>query len=337
MGSGENSSNLSSYSNLRYDNSSQSLIVDNLEVNSNFFINGSLIKSNLGINNANNGEIFFGSNGGFIGTNGNLKWSNAENILDLKNNGIIKTSNIEATNIYVNGKNITQIDISSLNGIIPVGSGGTGLGSINSGYLLFGNNSTDLATNSNLYWDNTNNRIGIGGSLLPQKTIDINGDINITGSIYNNNQLLSNIYDWKSAVNDSNTIYTNKNLYVDYDSNDNYYKFKVKGNVFASGEIYSSSDIRLKTNISNIDEPIKKIEQINGVYYNLISNEKRCIGLIAQEVEKIIPEVVYTNTDNTKAIAYNNMVGLLVESIKELSSRISNIEEKLNYLNINRI
>jgi hypothetical protein len=335
MGTGDNYIN--AYSNLRFDNLTKIFTVDNLEINSNLIVNQNLIKSNLGIENATQGELFFGSNGFFMGTSANLRWSNNENILDLKNNGIIKTSNIEATNIFVNGKNITQIDISSLNGIIPVTSGGTGIGAINSGYLLFGDNSTVLGTNSNLYWDNTNNRIGIGGSLIPQKTLDINGDINFNGFIYNNNKLLSNIYDWKPAINDNNTIYTNKNLYLDYNSNDNYYKFKVNGNVFASGEIYSSSDIRLKTNISNINEPIKKIEQLNGVYYNLISNEKRCIGLIAQEVEKIIPEVVYTNIDNTKAIAYTNMVGLLVESIKELSSRIGVIEEKLNYHNINRI
>ena len=281
-------------------------------------------------------ELLFGSNNSNIGYSSGLIWSNLDKTLDLKA-GIIKTSNIEAVNIFVNGKNITQIDISSLNGIIPVSSGGTGLGSIQSGYLLFGNNNTTIGTTSNFYWDNSTKRLGIGGTISPIKTLDIIGDINLTGSIYNNNNLLSNIYDWKTAINDTNTIYTNKNLYLDYDNYDNYYKFKVKGNIFASGEIYSSSDIRLKTNISNIDEPIKKIEQLNGVYYNLISNEKRCIGLIAQEVEKIIPEVVYTNYDDTKAISYTNMIGLLVESIKELSTRVNKIEEKLNYLNINRI
>ena len=211
---------------------------------------------------------------------------------------------------------------------MPINKGGTGNTIFNSGQILFGNNTNNLLSSPNLFWDNTNNKLGIGGTTIPNKSLDILGDINISGDIYKNNILLSNIYDWKTTINDTNTIYINKGVYIDYNSNDFYYKFKVNGNVFASGEIYSSSDIRLKTNITTILNPIDKIQQLNGVYYNLISTNKRCIGLIAQEVEKIIPEVVYTNSDEMKAIAYNNMIALLVESIKELSNRIKILEEK---------
>ena len=66
-----------------------------------------------------------------------------------------------------------------------------------------------------------------------------------------------------------------------------------------------------------------KIEKLRGVYFNYINNDdKKQIGMIAQEVEKIIPEVVYNTNENTKAIAYNNIIGLLVEGIKELSDLI---------------
>jgi len=84
-----------------------------------------------------------------------------------------------------------------------------------------------------------------------------------------------------------------------------------------------------KTNISDIDNSLNKVEQLKGVYYNLMNEEKRSIGLIAQDVEKIIPEVVHTNKDNTKSIAYGNMIALLVESIKELNIKIKKLEEKL--------
>jgi hypothetical protein len=133
---------------------------------------------------------------------------------------------------------------------------------------------------------------------------------------------------FKDSPNNSNIIYTDKQLFLGYSNNDNY-KLKVNGNIYVSGYVTGLSDIRFKTNISIIKNSLEKLEQINGVYYNLINDDKRSIGLIAQEVEKIIPEVVYTNTDNTKSIAYTNMVAILVESIKEINERLKKLEEKL--------
>jgi len=291
-------------------------------------------KGGTGLTLINQGYILYGGNTTNLNISSNLFWNNSISTLIVQN--ITINSNVLINgNINGNGYNLSNIDLLKTSNILQVNKGGTGLTSINQGYILYGgSNNNNLNISSNLFWNTTNNSLGIGGTLIPKKTIDILGDINISGDIYKNNILFSNIYDWKQSINDSNTIYTNKNLYIDYTSNDNYYKFKVNGNIFASGEIYCSSDINLKTNISNITEPIKKLEKINGVYYNLISNQKRCIGLIAQEVEKIIPEIVYTNVDNTKGIAYNNMMGLIVESIKELSYRIEKLEEKINYNNI---
>jgi len=193
--------------------------------------------------------------------------------------------------------------------------------------LLIGNDVNPVLQTSNLIWNRDTISLGIGNS-VPMKTLDVNGDINFSGALFNNYVQVPSISSFKQYPLTPNMIYTDKQFFIGYSNNDNY-KFKVDGNVYVAGYITGLSDVRYKTNISNITEPIDKIEQLQGVYYNLLHEEKRSIGLIAQEVEKIIPEVVYTNTDNTKSIAYGNMIAVIVESIKELSLRIKKLEEKL--------
>jgi hypothetical protein len=80
----------------------------------------------------------------------------------------------------------------------------------------------------------------------------------------------------------------------------------------------------VKTNIEPIEHPTTTINLLRGVYYNRIGDSTRKIGLIAQEVERILPEVVLDG--DLKSIAYGNIVALLIEGFKELSQRISTIE-----------
>jgi hypothetical protein len=99
---------------------------------------------------------------------------------------------------------------------------------------------------------------------------------------------------------------------------------------------YSGSDERFKTNIKTIENALDKTLLLRGVNYNDFRNEpdELKMGLIAQEVELIIPEVVDTDEKTTmKSIAYSNMIGLLVEAIKELNNKIINLENKINNLN----
>ena len=90
---------------------------------------------------------------------------------------------------------------------------------------------------------------------------------------------------------------------------------------------YSTSDERVKTNIKTIENALEKTLLLRGVEYNdfRIEPDKKRIGLIAQEVELIIPEVVGENEmDRIKCISYGSLVVLLVESIKELNNKVSN-------------
>jgi hypothetical protein len=92
---------------------------------------------------------------------------------------------------------------------------------------------------------------------------------------------------------------------------------------------YSTSDERVKTNIKTIENALDKTLLLRGVEYNdfIFEPDKKRLGLIAQEVEFIIPEVVGENEmDDIKCIIYGSMVGLLVEAIKQLNNKVSKLE-----------
>jgi hypothetical protein len=96
---------------------------------------------------------------------------------------------------------------------------------------------------------------------------------------------------------------------------------------------YYSSDISLKDNIRPIESALFKVQQINGVTFDwndksseLQQQKGHDVGLIAQEVEKVLPEVVEIREDGIMAIQYEKVVPLLVESIKELTKRVEELE-----------
>jgi carbonic anhydrase/acetyltransferase-like protein (isoleucine patch superfamily) len=108
----------------------------------------------------------------------------------------------------------------------------------------------------------------------------------------------------------------------------------VKQNVIVSGDISTSSDIRLKSNISLIDNALSKVKAIEGVYFERNNQPGRRVGVIAQQIEQVLPEVVIQDGEY-KTVTYGNIVGLLVEAIKELQGRIEMLETKVEDLSGN--
>lgn len=90
----------------------------------------------------------------------------------------------------------------------------------------------------------------------------------------------------------------------------------------------STSDISLKENVFTIENALEKVLSLRGVEYDRVESGEHQIGVIAQEVEKIIPEVVYG--DEIKSVAYANLVGLLIEAIKEQQKEIDELKKKFN-------
>jgi hypothetical protein len=116
-----------------------------------------------------------------------------------------------------------------------------------------------------------------------------------------------------------------------------------QGLIKATNDIvaYATSDKRLKENIIQIPSAIDKVKQINGVYFDWISlseeeektihgNKGHDIGVIAQEIEAILPELVTTRDNGYKAVKYEKIVALLIEAIKEQQGEIDELKRKIN-------
>jgi len=112
----------------------------------------------------------------------------------------------------------------------------------------------------------------------------------------------------------------------------------VTGAITATGDVtaFSTSDKNLKQNIVNIDGALDKVSQINGVYYDwteeaLEKNKhlkaEKEVGVIAQDVEKVLPEIVATREDGTKAVKYERLCAILIESVKELKKEIEELKK----------
>ena len=106
------------------------------------------------------------------------------------------------------------------------------------------------------------------------------------------------------------------------------------GSLVADGDVTAfrqntSSDARLKKNISTIDHGLKKVNAMRGVSYELLRDNTRNVGVIAQEMEEVVPEVVTEGQDGMKAVNYGALVGVLIEAVKELTQEVETLKAKL--------
>lgn len=102
------------------------------------------------------------------------------------------------------------------------------------------------------------------------------------------------------------------------------YTLDVDGTIRATTDIVLTSDRRLKRDIKKIEGALDKICKISGYMY--IHNEQESTGCIAQEVKEVLPQVVRGTEESTYSIAYGNMMGIVIEAIKELRDEISNLK-----------
>lgn len=100
------------------------------------------------------------------------------------------------------------------------------------------------------------------------------------------------------------------------------------GDVEFAGDVTSSSDRRLKKDIKRIDDAMGKVAAIEGVTFTRIDSNRESTGLIAQQVQQVLPQAVHTNKDGMLSVSYGNLVGLLVEAVKELKAEIEALKAK---------
>ena len=108
----------------------------------------------------------------------------------------------------------------------------------------------------------------------------------------------------------------------------------VTGSVEATGDItaYFSSDERLKDNVTPIIGALDKINQIGGYEFDWNNNSEHSghdVGVIAQEIEKVLPEVVVDRDNGYKAVRYEKIVALLIEAIKQQQLQIDELKSKI--------
>ena len=100
------------------------------------------------------------------------------------------------------------------------------------------------------------------------------------------------------------------------------------GDITAGGAVTAFSDRTLKKDISTIRDALEKVKALRGVNFTMINSGEVTIGVIAQEVQEVIPEVI-RNNNGTLSVAYGNLVAVLIEAVKELSARLDAIEGRL--------
>jgi hypothetical protein len=106
------------------------------------------------------------------------------------------------------------------------------------------------------------------------------------------------------------------------------YKLQVQGKIFAADSITAYSDARVKTNIVTISNALHTVSQLRGVEYERTDTGEKQIGVIAQEIQSFLPQIV-TEAENGLSVAYGNMVGVLIEAIKELNQKVHRLENVL--------
>jgi hypothetical protein len=192
------------------------------------------------------------------------------------------------------------------------------------------------------------------GSTNPSQPLHVQGNARVTGGIYDSNnqigtsgQVLQSIgtgISWTTfsgGATLSNDTTTNASYYPTFSSatsgtyttayvSDTKCTFNPSTGTLSATQFTSLSDATQKTNVRPIENPIEITKQLDGVRFDWINTNKPSLGLIAQEVEKVLPELVETNSDGIKSVSYSNMVGLLIEAIKEQQIRIEELERKLN-------
>ncbi len=157
-------------------------------------------------------------------------------------------------------------------------------------------------------------------STYGQTKLEMWGLYNPTGQIYiepkTGTQLLIAPTDWSKNLLTS----INGNVAIGGNLSANY----ISGTAF----LYTS-DRSLKTNISELQDALSKVEQLQGVSFNWKSDGRADVGLIAQDVEKVYPQLVSTNeVTGLKSVEYGNLVGVLVEAIKEQQKEIDDLKVK---------
>ena len=198
------------------------------------------------------------------------------------------------------------------NGLLRMGAGGD---------LILTSDGTHgtIFTNNGNFIVNCNNTIKLDADDGEVQFLDANTEVGFINMVSSN-------FGFESKVQDKDIIFKGNDggseitaLTIDMSE---------AGAATFNNNVTAFSDERLKDNIETLEDGLDKVEQLRGVTYTRDDREE--IGVIAQEVEKILPEIVLTANDEmgTKSVDYSRITAVLIEAVKELSARVKELENK---------
>jgi hypothetical protein len=242
--------------------------------------------------------------------------------LSITSGNLTATSGITTLGTLNTGNTtVTSGNLSITSGNLTATAGTTTLGTLNTG------NTTVTSGNLSITSGNLTAAAGTTtlGTLNTGTTTVTSGNLSITSGNLTATAGTTTL----GTLNAGTTIVTSGNLTV----NTGDINVSV-GNIYAQGNITAGSDIRFKTNITKLINSLSTVKSLTGVSYNMVNNknDSRQIGLIAQDVERVLPEVVFTDTSSEqfKSVSYGNIVAILIEAIKELSDKVDTLEKLIH-------
>ena len=216
--------------------------------------------------------------------------------------------------IYHNG---TDSRIASATGDLIISTAGT------ESIFLQDAGSNNLAQ----FNDNSDVKLYYNGN---EKFATTSGGVDVTGSLYATANIGRDSTDY--------IAFTNNSQFDFYINGNNEFRFEADGDFHADGDVVAFSttvsDERLKTDITKIDSAVDKVGQLNGYTFTYKADGKQSAGVIAQEVEKVLPSAVREKELPLKAddgvayktVQYDQLVGLLIEAVNELTARVQELE-----------
>jgi Chaperone of endosialidase len=208
---------------------------------------------------------------------------------------------------------------STLSGITTVGATGANASlTVNGNSTVTGNNNV---TGTSTLTGNT--IVGASGATGANASLTVNGNSTVTG---NNNVTGTSTLTGNTTVGASGATGANASL-------------TVNGTINVTGDVVAMSDARLKQDVLPIEGALDKVLALQGVTYRMKSADPeetgRKIGVIAQEVEAVVPELVITNPiSGMKAVAYQNMAGLFIESFKQQQAQLEEMRAQIAALQV---
>ena len=182
---------------------------------------------------------------------------------------------------------------------------------------------TGSATMTNL------GNVSIATTATADPTLTINGDASGSATFTN----LGNATLTLSVANDSHTH--DGRYYTESESDSRFVNSSgdsMSGNLTVSGDVTATnfnttSDAAVKDDIMTIDNPLNTIANLRGVNFDWKQTGQKSMGVVAQEVEKVLPYLVATDANGLKSVNYQAMVGLLIESVKDLQAQVAKLSK----------